>query len=322
MAMEPEQTLLFEQGYFFKINSASNPFYYFFDWDARTAKFNMNFQHFHQFYEIHILLNDRASHIIEGDYYTLQPYDIVMLRPSLLHKTEYPANNIDYHRRLIINFQFPDAPDELGQMVRQALAPFDADVPIYRFDGEVGAEAFGYLNRIFALGKQPLTPLTRLSIHTNFLEFLCVVARHTADNRYESQELSDSITQKVYAVASYIHHHFAQELSLEGLSKKFFISPYYLSHQFRRVTGFSLINYIQMTRVRNAQQLLLYTERKIADITTSCGFTSFSQFNRVFNKFCHVSPSQFRQNGEITPLTILPYEKEPSLGSAAEEGKA
>ena len=126
-----------------------------------------------------------------------------------------------------------------GQMVRQALAPFDADVPIYRFDGEVGAEAFGYLNRIFALGKQPLTPLTRLSIHTNFLEFLCVVARHTADNRYESQELSDSITQKVYAVASYIHHHFAQELSLEGLSKKFFISPYYLSHQFRRVTGFS-----------------------------------------------------------------------------------
>ena len=56
MAMEPEQTLLFEQGYFIKINSASNPFYYFFDWDART-KFNMNFQHFHQFYEIHILLN-------------------------------------------------------------------------------------------------------------------------------------------------------------------------------------------------------------------------------------------------------------------------
>ena len=32
MAMEPEQTLLFEQGYIIKINSASNPFYYFFDW--------------------------------------------------------------------------------------------------------------------------------------------------------------------------------------------------------------------------------------------------------------------------------------------------
>ena len=42
---------------------------------------------------------------------------------------------------------------------------------------------------------------------------------------------------------------------------------------------------------------------KIADITAHCGFTSFSQFNRVFNKFCHTSPSQFRLNGSagITP---------------------
>ena len=87
-------------------------------------------------------------------------------------------------------------------------------------------------------------------------------------------------------------------------------------------TAFLLINSLPMTLVSNTQQLLVYTERKVADITTSVVFTSFSQFNRVFNKFCHVSPSQFRQNGEITPLTILPYEKEPSLGSAAEEGKA
>ena len=41
----------------------------------------------------------------------------------------------------------------------------------------------------------------------------------------------------------------------------------------------------------------------ISDITAHCGFTSFSQFNRVFNKFCHTSPSQFRLNGSagITP---------------------
>ena len=36
------------------------------------------------------------------------------------------------------------------------------------------------------------------------------------------------------------------------ISPKIFISPYYLSHQFKSVTGFTLINYIQMTRVRNA----------------------------------------------------------------------
>ena len=69
------------------------------------------------------------------------------------------------------------------------------------------------------------------------------------------------------------------------------------------LTGSVAVTFRQMTRVRNAQQLLLYTDMKIADITAHCGFTSFSQFNRVFNKFCHTSPSQFRLNGSagITP---------------------
>ena len=68
--------------------------------------------------------------------------------------------------------------------------------------------------------------------------------------------------------------------------------------------------------MRNAQQLLLYADMKIADIATSCGFTSFSQFNRVFNKFCHTSPSQFRINGVVTPIRAIPDEEEPSPGSS------
>ena len=106
-----------------------------------------------------------------------------------------------------------------------------------------------------------------------------------------------------------------EELSLESLAEQFYISTYYLSHRFRQVTGYTLIHYIQMTRIRSAQYALINTREKITDISAACGFTSFSQFNRVFNKFCHTSPSQFRVNGVVTPITAIPYEKEPSPGS-------
>lgn len=86
-----DDALLYNQGYMISINDLDSPLFYLFDYDSRSFKINMSFQHFHQFHEIHILLSGRASHIIEGDYYTLQPYDIVLLRPSLLHSTEYPA---------------------------------------------------------------------------------------------------------------------------------------------------------------------------------------------------------------------------------------
>ena len=74
----------------------------------------------------------------------------------------------------------------------------------------------------------------------------------------------------------------------------FYISPSYLSREFKRVTHFNLTNYIQMTRIKNAQYRLSATDNKITDIASDCGFTSFSQFNRIFNKVTGKSPREYR----------------------------
>ena len=53
-----------------------------------------------------------------------------------------------------------------------------------------------------------------------------------------------------------------------------------------------------MTRVRNVQSLLINTDIPITDAALTCGFASFSQFNRVFRKHIGMAPSQYRkQNG-------------------------
>ena len=119
-----------------------------------------------------------------------------------------------------------------------------------------------------------------------------------------------SLTSKVYSITSYIHEHYKENLSLDFLAKQFYISSYYLSHQFKKITGFTLINYIQMTRIRNAQQLLLSSDKmKVTAISNSCGFVSFSQLNRTFNKYCGTSPSKFRATkGSKTMLSFTRLE--------------
>lgn len=283
--------LFYEQGYSIHLNTEKDPLFYYFDYDERSYNINMEFQHFHQFYEIHILLDQQASHIIEGNYYDIQPYDMVLLRPSLLHKTQYPEGAPK--KRLIINFAIPQNTLGLEDAFHSVFSVFDEQLPIFRFSEEIRQYIFNSINEIFTLSKQP-SSINPLIIHSKFLAFLGSIYQHRADNIYSQPEASNSIIHKMYSITSYIHSHYADELSLDFLSTQFFISPYYLSHQFKKITGFTLTTYIQMTRIRNAQQLLIYSHMKITEIAERCGFTSFSQFNRVFNKFNGLSPSQFR----------------------------
>jgi len=289
-----ENFILYEKHHLMEINSPEDKFYYFFDYDERSYTINMEFLHFHQFYEFFILLDSSANHLIEGDIYDLQFLDIVAIKPSVLHKTQYPHGGPK--KRLIINFLLPMDSIGLSDDLKTLFTIFDKQVPIYRFTGTYKEQVYNILNDIFRLTKSNNSGINTLLIHNKFIEFLTKIYLFQNQNTYAVHSSVDNLTNKVYSITSYIHEHYKESLSLEFLAKNFYISSYYLSHQFKNITGFTLNNYIQMTRIRNTQQLLLSTDRKVTQISESCGFSSFSQFNRTFNKYCGTSPTKFRTN--------------------------
>lgn len=287
---------VYEPGYKIELNSPGNPFFYYFDYDERSYEINMEFQHFHQFYELCIFLEFDAGHIIEGNWFNLQCCDIVAIRPSVLHKTQYPKGKPN--KRLIIQFAIPTNIPGLEAYYEKVLSIFNAPVPFYRFEGQYRRNVFNALNEVYYLSKTP-NDLTPLAIHNKFMEFLSLIYQYQKKNIYVNESPLDNTVSKIYDITSYIHNHFQENLSLTLLSKQFFISSYYLSHQFKHITGFTLTDYIQMARIRNAQSLLLSTNSGISEIAFQCGFTSFSQFNRVFNKYLHMSPSVFRKTNQM-----------------------
>ncbi len=289
-----DNTVLYEGSKMIEINKPGNSFFYFFDWDERSYIINMEFQHFHQFYELCIFLDEQAGHLINGAWHDLRCCDIVAIRPSLLHKTTYPEGAPN--KRLIINFAIPPQPNGLESCMNSIYSIFDGEVPIYRFEGRYKKAVFEKLNDIYYLSQSP-NELSNLAIHQKFIEFLSLIYQYRDKNVYTDQVDFDNITNKIYGITACIHNRYTEDLSLASLSKEFYVSSYYLSHQFKRVTGFTLTDYISMTRVRNAQTLLLSTDIPITEIALQSGFKSFSQFNRAFNKFLQMSPSKFRREG-------------------------
>ncbi|AIQ44662.1 AraC family transcriptional regulator [Paenibacillus sp. FSL R7-0273] len=291
-----ENGLLYEQGFSVNINTPGDPLFYYFDYDERSHNINMEFQHDHDFYEIHILMDSRATHVIDGKIHALRQYDIVLLRPYLLHMTQYPVG--PPHKRLIINFAMPANISGLENAYKSMLLPFAEEIPIYRLTGEPRSAVFDPLNAIFTLSHSS-SPLNPVLVHTLFQQFLCTLSQQQDKNSYVLEEAGSANAQKIYSITAYIHSNYSSELSLDSISRAFFISPYYLSHQFRIVTGSTLTEYIQTTRVRKAQHLLVHTRHKISGIAEQCGFTSFSQFNRIFNKLSGMSPSAFRKQQAV-----------------------
>lgn len=98
----------------------------------------------------------------------------------------------------------------------------------------------------------------------------------------------------VISVKNYIHAHLDQELTREALAAMVYLTPDYLSHLFKRETGFSLTNYIIYERIEEAKRMLAGTDRSISEIATRCGFQNISYFSRQFRRFTGVTPRKFR----------------------------
>lgn len=291
-----DNSLIFEKKYFIIINNVEQKLLYYFDYDERSASVNMEFQHFHSYYEIMVFLSPEAEHLFEGNLYHLSFGDILLIPPYLLHKSIYrkgPASN-----RIIINFMLPDEWMDGAHGYEELLTPFHAPEHIYRFSAEQRLLLFSKLNNIMEYSRRPDysdRPLDQLMIHSKFVDFLHELYLIRDDNRYCNDTAYSPTAQKMYSIASYIHQHYGDPLSLQLLADRFYMNSCYLSHCFKDTLQFTISDYIQMTRIKNAQHKLLATDDKITDIAASCGFNSFSQFNRVFNKLSEVSPREYRK---------------------------
>lgn len=293
--MLTSDNILYEDKHYIIINNTQNNTFYYIDYDRRDASINMEFQHLHRFYEIMILLTPSASHLIEGVPYTIHAGDIVLLAPSIMHKSIYYKG--EPSRRIIIDFMFPINAPASQKAYEAILKPFRQAVPIFRFDYENQQLLVDILNSIYRFSKTHQyyeNDADEFYLHNKFQEFLYLLYEMQDQNTYVNDQSYNSIEQRVYEITSYIHGHYQNPVSLNSLSEMFYISPSHLSREFKRVTHFNLTNYIQMTRIKNAQYRLSATDNKITDIASDCGFTSFSQFNRIFNKVTGKSPREYR----------------------------
>lgn len=130
------------------------------------------------------------------------------------------------------------------------------------------------------------SPHREFFISSALSNFLCFILKQTSRNI--------SIPSVYQDIVNYVDQNFTQNLSLDHLAAKAYMSKYHFAHEFKRYLGYAPKEYISALRVSRAEMLLLTTDLSIEKIGELCGLPNMANFIRIFKNKNGCTPSHFR----------------------------
>ena len=218
------------------------------------------------------------------------------------HMTDYPASRILSTDRMIALCASIDVGDldSVEQQILQAVEAL-AEVPqvsaqsvytlamrfyeIFRDSSLHGLEcgARGNSDAAFFLQLDSCSSLEQLA------ELLTVWCRKLLDSAASLP--AGPISQSL----RYINASLSRPLSLQDIARRAGLSPSYYGTLFKQQMGCTFIEYVQTRRISASTRLLAESDRTIADIARSVGFSDYRYFSRLFTRITGMTPTQYRR---------------------------
>jgi len=261
-------------------------------YDFQLARFNCPF-HYHPEIELTLIVSSAGQRYVGDHVGRFAAGDLVLMGPNLPHMYTNDAKFRGPARSVVLQF----LPDCLGsdffqhgemKLIQRLLEKSRVGLS---FHGRTRDKVAPLLEEFC-----PLQGSARIVAFLNILEILAhsKECRMLANPAY-SPSLAIYQGERINRVCELISRKFKEGVTQSEAAKMAKMSGPSFSRFFRRATNKTFRAFLNEVRIGYASQLLLETDRTVAEACYESGFGNLSNFNRQFLKLRKVSPRAFRK---------------------------
>lgn len=262
--------------------------------------------HYHEEYELNLIINAKGARRIVGDHIdNIGDVELVLVGPNLphawfTHRCASPTIKevtIQWHRDLFDeNFLNRNQLHAIKKMLQKSVngLSFSQETinnilpKILSIDQNTGFDSVITLMLI----------LRDLSTASNTIT---LSSRAYNDNGSSSDSYHSRRIDKAF---DYMNKNYQSPIQLKEMAKLVNMTEVSFSRFIKKRTGNTFIDSLNNIRLGHACRMLIETTHTIAEISYKTGFNNISNFNKVFRKKKGCTPSEFRLNYQGTRIFI------------------
>ena len=253
--------------------------------------------HWHDFFELEMVLSGSATHLLNGKSYRIQPGSLYLLTPADLH-TLLPDPDSEDTVMTLLNISFTDT--------LVAGTPF---IEVQTLPPPITAEASGkelehFLNLMSLMREtqRQQGPQVDNAMRHLFFAFVYKFLRlyqlqHTDIERKEPDATVNRELSYIRNAIAYIRYNFRDpNISITKIAAAVCLSPNYFGTIFKKHMGETCLSYIKKLRLSFATVLLQNSALTIAEISDKCGYSNVPYFISDFRMAYGMPPKKHRDS--------------------------
>lgn len=238
--------------------------------------------HTHPYYHMFYAQAGHFRFCAAGKDYDLQPGQTLLVPPETEHSY---TNETDSHGEYLeIKFTLSETAAD-ARLLGGEVQHTDSNL--------VGALFTQILQEYSDLGK--LADDAAAAYLSALLSALAKPQRYAGSPRQFRHVDASGCSELSQRIIHYLEAHYSEDLSLDTLAEALGYNKSYLCVAFKKDTHQTILDCLNMIRIRSAATLIAYGDHPLAQVAQLCGFSSVSHFNRVFLKYAGITPGHCRR---------------------------